>query len=87
MAALHRPYLKVTGSRRPHIDRKTHYCAAMNSTLSTPPSPAQGHSSQRTRVIVAAVVGALLAGTAAMWVHFGTAVFYEMIVAGIATCL
>ncbi len=59
----------------------------MTTTLSQQPSPAQGDTSQRTRMIVAAVVGILLAGTAAMWVHFGTAVFYEMIVAGIATCL
>jgi hypothetical protein len=38
-------------------------------------------------MIVALVVGILLAGTAVMWAHYGTAVFYEMIVAGIATCL
>jgi hypothetical protein len=38
-------------------------------------------------VIVAAVVGILLAGTVALWAHYGTAVFYEMIVAGIALCL
>ena len=38
-------------------------------------------------LIVAAVVGILLAGTVALWAHYGTAVFYEMIVAGIAACL
>ena len=35
----------------------------------------------------AAVVGILIAGTVALWAHYGTAVFYEMIVAGIAACL
>ena len=56
--------------------------ANMTSTVSTP-----SRISQRPLMIVAVVVGILLAGTAAMWAHYGTAVFYEMIVAGIATCL
>lgn len=43
--------------------------------------------SQRPLMIVAAALGILLAATVAMWAHYGTAVFYEMIVAGIATCL
>lgn len=38
-------------------------------------------------LIVAAVVGILLAGTVALWAHYGTTVFFEMIVAGIAACL
>ena len=33
------------------------------------------------------VIGLLLAGSIALWAHYGTAVFYEMIVAGIAACL
>ena len=41
----------------------------------------------RPLVIVAAAVGVLCAGTGALWAHYGTAVFYEMIVAGIAACL
>jgi hypothetical protein len=40
----------------------------------------------RPLLIIAAAVGVLLAGTVALWAHYGTAVFYEMIVAGIATC-
>jgi len=36
---------------------------------------------------IAAVVAVLLAGTAVLWAHYGTAVFYEMIVAGLAACL
>jgi hypothetical protein len=47
-------------------------------------------SSLKTSVpLVAAglVVLLLFAGTAALWAHYGTAVFYEMIVAGIAACL
>ena len=41
----------------------------------------------RPLVLVAAVVGILLAGTVALWAHYGTAVFYEVILAGIAACL
>ena len=40
----------------------------------------------RPLVAVATAIGVLLAGTVAMWVHYGTAVFYEMIVAGLAAC-
>jgi hypothetical protein len=41
----------------------------------------------RPLVLIAAGAGVLLAGTVALWAHYGTAVFYEMIVAGIAACL
>jgi hypothetical protein len=45
-------------------------------------------SSPRPLVLIAAAgAGALLAGTVALWMHYGTAVFYEMIAAGIAACL
>jgi hypothetical protein len=35
---------------------------------------------------IAAGAGVLAAATAALWAHYGTAVFYEMIVAGINAC-
>jgi hypothetical protein len=41
----------------------------------------------RPLVLIAAAGGVLLAGTVVLWAHYGTAVFYEMIVAGIAACL
>lgn len=37
-------------------------------------------------IIVSGVVGLLLAATVALWVHYGSAVFYEMILSGIAAC-
>jgi hypothetical protein len=38
-------------------------------------------------IVVAAVLGGLLlAGTLLLWAHYGGAVFYEMILAGIAAC-
>jgi hypothetical protein len=37
-------------------------------------------------VAAGATAGLLLALALAMWVHFGTALFYEMILAGIAAC-
>jgi hypothetical protein len=38
-------------------------------------------------VIAATVLGAMLAGTLVLWAHYGAAVFYEMIAAGLAACL
>lgn len=40
----------------------------------------------RALLIVAVVAAILLAGTGLLWAHYGTAVFYEMIVAGLAAC-
>jgi len=39
-------------------------------------------------LLIAALVGGLfLAGTVGLWAHFGTVVFYEMILAGLALCM
>lgn len=38
-------------------------------------------------VIVGGTLGFLAAGTLALWAHFGTVVFYEMMLAGLAACL
>jgi hypothetical protein len=40
----------------------------------------------RPLLVVAAVVGVLIAATLALWAHYGTAVFFEIIAAGIAAC-
>jgi hypothetical protein len=40
----------------------------------------------RPLIALVMAIGVLVAGTIAMWVHYGTAVFYEMIVAGLAAC-
>ncbi len=37
-------------------------------------------------VILAAVAGLLLAASLALWAHYGTAVFFEMIRAGFIAC-
>jgi hypothetical protein len=34
----------------------------------------------------AVLVAAMLLGAAALWIHYGTAVFFEMITSGIAAC-
>jgi multidrug transporter EmrE-like cation transporter len=34
----------------------------------------------------AAIVGALAAGTVLLWSHYGSAVFFEMIMTGLAFC-
>jgi hypothetical protein len=36
---------------------------------------------------VGAGVVALIAATIALWAHYGTAVFYEIVAAGVAWCL
>jgi hypothetical protein len=41
----------------------------------------------RPLLILAAAGGLLLAGTLVLWAHYGTAVFFETIAAGIAACL
>lgn len=53
----------------------------MSQTNSAPPA-----SMIRPLLLVAVVVGILLAGTLVLWAHYGTAVFYEMILAGLAAC-
>ena len=48
------------------------------------PSPQFG---SRPLLIGAAIVAIMLVGgTVALWAHYGSTVFYEMIVAGIAAC-
>jgi len=41
----------------------------------------------RPLLIAAGVLGVLCAATLVLWAHYGTTVFYEMIVAGMAACL
>jgi len=48
---------------------------------------ASPRANRRPLIVIALAVGALLAGTIALWAHFGTAVFFEMIRAGFAACL
>jgi hypothetical protein len=43
--------------------------------------------SWRPLAVAAGVAGVLIAGTLVLWAYYGTAVFYEMIAAGIAMCL
>jgi hypothetical protein len=40
----------------------------------------------RPLLVLAAVAGLLVAATLALWAHYGTAVFFEVIAAGIAAC-
>ena len=37
-------------------------------------------------VIAASALGLVLAGTVALWAHYGTAIFLEMIRSGMAAC-
>ena len=48
--------------------------------------PSQRFASRPVVVASAGVAGILLAGALVLWAHYGSAVFYEMILAGIAAC-
>jgi len=58
----------------------------------SPPQPLPGMLPPARRVAPAIVVGAaglgavLLIGALALWFHYGTAVFFEMIASGISAC-
>jgi hypothetical protein len=41
----------------------------------------------RPLALVAVVAGVLIAATMVLWAYYGTAVFFELIAAGIAMCL
>ena len=50
-------------------------------------SSARGRAAARPVLLaLAAGAGVLAAAAAALWAHYGTAVFYEMILAGINAC-
>jgi len=49
-------------------------------------SPPSGHPSRAALLASSTAAGLVLAATIALWVHYGTAVFYEMILSGIAAC-
>jgi hypothetical protein len=51
-------------------------------TISGPPARMRG-----ILWVVGSVVGALVATGVILWAHFGGAVFFEMIAAGIASCI
>jgi hypothetical protein len=36
--------------------------------------------------MAAGITGAMVAGTILLWAHYGSAVFFEMIMAGLAAC-
>ena len=54
--------------------------------MAQPVSDSHPHAT-RALIVAAGVVAVLIGLTGALWAHYGTAVFYEMIVAGIAMCL
>jgi hypothetical protein len=43
-------------------------------------------SINRMALLLVAVFGVLIAGTAVLWAHYGTAVFFEVLRAGFVTC-
>ena len=38
-------------------------------------------------VVIAVVCADLMVGASLLWIHYGTAVFFEMITSGIAACI
>jgi len=67
------------------------YLGPMAQPVSAPNTilPATAPKARAASIIVwsAAVLGSLIvAGAAALWIYYGTTVFFEMIAAGIAAC-
>ena len=50
------------------------------------PALADTTLTSRPLLVLAAIAGVLVAATLALWAHYGTAVFFEIIAAGIAAC-
>lgn len=50
-------------------------------------APGANPTLQRPLVVLGAVAGALVAVALALWAQYGSTVFYEMILSGIAACL
>jgi hypothetical protein len=48
--------------------------------------PQEQRMSHLALMVAAGAAGLLLASTIALWAHYGTTVFYEMIASGIAAC-
>jgi hypothetical protein len=61
---------------------------AMESERAVMPDSPAGLAPRGSFLVLAGTAAAmLLGGTVALWAHYGTAVFYEMIVSGLAACL
>jgi hypothetical protein len=59
------------------------YVKAMPEDISIPDAVAP----RRAAIVFAAgALGLVLAGTVALWAHYGTAIFFEMIRAGLVAC-
>jgi hypothetical protein len=54
--------------------------------IATAPSPQTHRRIPALAMLAAGLAGLLLAGTIALWVHYGSAVFYEMLLTGLAAC-
>src|SRR5262249_47418380 len=79
----HRPYLEHVQRRELGLEPRLirpHGCpmSQLSSSL---------HALPRPLMAVGVAVTLLVAAAVALWVHYGTAVFYEMIAAGVAWCL
>jgi len=59
---------------------------AMTRTIREDTLGTRRRASRTVLVVLAVLAGALAAATAALWAHYGTAVFYETILAGINAC-
>ena len=64
-------------------------CLAEGGKIAVMPNSAVAPIPPRFRAAIwagAGVAGAMVAGTVLLWAHYGSAVFFEMIMAGLAAC-
>jgi hypothetical protein len=73
---------RIVAKRQPPYVKPEAIVMAMSESMQDP-----NHAFARPLVLSgAALLGLLLALTLALWAHYGTTVFYEVILAGIAAC-
>jgi hypothetical protein len=78
----HPPALVTRGN---HAYVLTQFARARLMTPNAAVTPVSSHTPPLIWV-AAGIAAVLVAGTIALWAYFGSAVFYEMIAAGIAAC-
>ena len=59
--------------------------SSLNPIISAAP---EGRGAARLVAVAGGVIGAaVILGTLALWIHYGSAVFFDMVTSGIAACL
>lgn len=91
VALAHRPdwpYLELTEPQSQPIVGWRRLFIMLRDIMQQPMQPATSQRKVASTILagIAAVGAVLLLGALALWMHYGTAVFFEMLASGIAAC-